>query len=151
MLLTSLGRPTPQMEQHIALQPIANALTEATFDSMISLVQAIKHNCTHHGFAASIIRSDNKRCRVIVACDMSGEYRNYLNLNEETRQRKAGSRKTDCHFRVFSRGSILNGAEQRRIIKCVEYHNHDPANKLSGHPSARRMDANDKQKVRDMT
>ena len=40
----------------------------------------------------------------------------------------------------------MNGNEQWRI----DQHNHDPAIDLSGHPSARRMDANDKRKVRDM-
>ena len=62
------------MSSHLA------TLLELNFDSKNLLVQAIKDNCIENGFAASIVRSDNKRRRITIACDMSGVYRNVLGL-----------------------------------------------------------------------
>jgi len=90
------------------IEPLLNT----AFPSKEELLKTIKTNCMAQGFTPSIIRSENARLCIQFGCDMSGNYRNVLQLTEETRERNVGTRKTGCPFRIYCKGSTIDGAER---------------------------------------
>jgi len=68
-------------------------------------------------------------------------------LTETTRKRSSATRKTDCPFEV--KGTLKDG-EWVLSIKNGG-HNHEPSDNLLGHPRARRLGADNRQVVEDLS
>lgn len=60
--------------------------------------------------------------RILLACELAGEYRNHHGVTPETRQRNRFSRKTNCPMRCMVQKKRFS-QEWVLVIKCVE-HNH---------------------------
>lgn len=99
------------------------------------------------GYALAIKKSDRDR-RVVLGCDRGGNYRNRLNLTDETRQRRTGSRLIGCPFELV--GGKNNEGMWELKVKNGE-HNHPRSENMAGHPSARRLDEDRFARIRQMS
>ncbi|CAG8768418.1 23976_t:CDS:2 [Cetraspora pellucida] len=68
------------------------------FQSRDSLIRFVQTFGASNGYAISIARS--KERKVYLCCDRSRRYRNQLNLTDETRKKKTGTRLIECPFSV---------------------------------------------------
>src|SRR5689334_14171099 len=120
--------------------------TPALFASREELIQSTRAFAHDQGYAVSIARSSAGK--VWLCCDRGGHYRNTHHLDEEDRQRKTGSRLKDCPFRLYGKERV-----DGQWILSVQHgeHNHDATPDMSGHPLARRLDADGMERVKEMT
>jgi malonate-semialdehyde dehydrogenase (acetylating)/methylmalonate-semialdehyde dehydrogenase len=122
-----------------------------TFVDREELIQHVGDFAVSQGYVVTIKQS--KRDRVVVlGCDRGGVYRNRRKPADEssaerTRQRKTGSRLTNCPFEAVGKKddglwvlTIKNGT-----------HNHEPIKDISEHPSARRFTEREILLIKEMT
>ena len=117
------------------------------FESREALINHAKMHAFSHGYAVSIKRSEKDKF-VYLKCDRGGHYNNKLNLTDETRQRSTSTRLIGCSFELY--GKKLNNGKWELIINNKE-HNHEASPYISGHPSSRKLNEEDQQKVQDMS
>ena len=116
------------------------------FPSRDHLIEHVRTFACSQGYAVTIRRSD-KDSRVVLCCDRGGCYRNRLNLTDGIRQRSTSSRLIGCSFQVLG-GKEADGLWALTIKDAR--HNHEPSEDLSGHPSCRQLNEDERDKVQQM-
>ena len=117
-----------------------------TFATREDLFNHVRQFTFGQGYATTIKRSNGDR-QVCLRCDRGGQYRNSLNLNEQTRKRNTSSKLIDCPFEAYGCRKA-DGQWHLSIRNAV--HNHDASENLSGHSTFRRLNTEDKEKTRNM-
>ncbi|XP_031383188.1 methylmalonate-semialdehyde dehydrogenase [acylating], mitochondrial-like isoform X2 [Punica granatum] len=123
-----------------------------TFIDREELIKYVGEFAVSQGYVVTIKQS--KRDKVVVlGCDRGGVYRNRRKVTDEssgvenTRQRKTGSRLTNCPFEAV--GKKEEGLWVLHIRTGT--HNHEPLRNISEHPSARRLSENEIFLIKEMT
>ncbi|CAG8589448.1 19465_t:CDS:1 [Racocetra persica] len=101
---------------------------------------------TSNGYGVAIVRSKKKK--VYLSCDQSGTYRNYMNLTDETHQRKTGSRLIDCLFSVC-------GVKRNNNIWTLSVtdptHNHNSSENTSAYLSLQKPNEQEREWLKEMS
>ncbi|KAI4296459.1 hypothetical protein L6164_036416 [Bauhinia variegata] len=122
-----------------------------TFVDREELIQHVGDFAVSQGYVVTIKQS--KRDKVVVlGCDRGGVYRNRRKFGgessaEQSRQRKTGSRLTNCPFEAV--GKKEDGLWVLTIKNAT--HNHEPLKDMSEHPSARRFTEREVLLIKEMT
>ena len=111
----------------------------AQFHNREDMLAYVKDWAANHGYAIVIGRSRHNKCWL--KCDRGGKYNDRYQENPEDRKRKrADSRLTDCPFQVRA---VMKKDGIWRVTTAKPFHNHEPIQDLTHHPSLRKM--NDEQ------
>ncbi|KAJ8764764.1 hypothetical protein K2173_009164 [Erythroxylum novogranatense] len=121
-----------------------------TFVDREELIQHVGDFAISQGYVVSIKQS--KRDRVVVlGCDRGGIYRNRRKSDESSaeriRNRKTGSRLTNCPFEAV--GKKQDGLWVLTIRNGI--HNHDPIKDIKEHPYSRRFSEQEVLLIKEMT
>ncbi|RHZ78775.1 hypothetical protein Glove_156g68 [Diversispora epigaea] len=117
--------------------------SDSHFESRDDLIQHVQTHAFSYGYAVSIKRSERNKF-VYLQCDRDGYYNNRLNLTDDTRQRATSTRLIGCPFELY--GRKMKDSKWHLTIKN-ENHNHEASKNISGHPSSRRLNEKDQQRV----
>ena len=117
------------------------------FESHEALINHAKMHAFSHGYAVSIKRSERNKF-VYLRCDIGGNYNERTKVTDETRQRATSTRAIDCPFELY--GKMMKDGQWRLTINNAN-HNHEASEDISGHPSSRRLNEADYQKVKEMS
>lgn len=115
--------------------------TSRVFPDRKSLIDFVKSSEEANGFFVSIGKS--RQGKVWLKCDLGGTYR------ETGGQRHSASRLTNCPFQVVAR--FFKKDNIWRIILVSGEHNHGHATIATGHSIARRLNPEEKKRVREMS
>ena len=107
----------------------------AQFHNRDDMLAYVKEWAANHGYAIVIGRSRHNKCWL--KCDRGGRYNDRYSENPEERKRKrADSRLTDCPFQVRA---VMKKDGIWRVTTAKPFHNHEPIEDLTHHPSLRKM------------
>lgn len=125
---------------------IGEPLPNATYASCDAALQAYQSHAYNKGYAVILDdrRSNKEGSRVRFMCDLGRAPRDRRNQDLHTSKKRpnAGSRKTNCPFRIVAQEQRDDGLWRCYISE--EYHNHEASDAVIAHPShrSRRLEEN---------
>ncbi|KAL6532409.1 hypothetical protein OROGR_014379 [Orobanche gracilis] len=119
-------------------------LASSKFESCDDLLKIVREFYYSKGYVLSN-RASRKDKHVILQCDRGGSYRERIS-NEP--KKNTGSRLINCPFQIAGQ-KRSDGAWYIKVKELT--HNHEPSMDLSGHPSFRRLPAENINSVKEMT
>ncbi|XP_028117995.1 uncharacterized protein LOC114315589 [Camellia sinensis] len=128
---------------------------EKVFDNKDELLTWIRDIGRRNGIVIIIRTSDyggsHKRPRIYLACEWSGTYRLRKKLKNGPKDllRQTGTKKCECPFDL--RAFKLKTNDELTLNEVCGLHNHPAAEHLQGHSYARRLSANEKSLLVDMS
>ncbi|XP_014492146.1 uncharacterized protein LOC106754622 [Vigna radiata var. radiata] len=124
--------------------------TDQIFPSRDDMIDWVRKIAFQLGFMVVIIRSDTttgepgRKTFVVLGCERSGKYRKY---KQDVQPSVSGTRKCECPFKL--RGKHKGHGWVLKVM--CDYHNHELAETLVGHPYAGRLNAIEQSILIDMT
>nr|XP_043620091.1 PKS-NRPS hybrid synthetase cheA-like [Erigeron canadensis] len=114
-----------------------------SYDGLLNSVQAFNYS---KGYGLSI-RDSKKDKYVTLQCGRGGSYRDVLGIGDK-RKKRTNTRLINCPFQIEGK----KGNDGVWFFKAKNLaHNHEPSSDMSGHPSFRRLTADNVESVKNMT
>ncbi|KAI9921970.1 hypothetical protein PsorP6_001626 [Peronosclerospora sorghi] len=115
---------------------------ETSYCSVDVMLQRVKEFGHSQGYAIRIGRSDDSRNRIVLVCDRGATYHRAnstdsdpSNMNKQSRC--SGTRLINCPFQLY--GKLLKSDGCWHLFIRNGENNHGPSMDIAGHPSARRL------------
>ncbi|KAH9244814.1 hypothetical protein BASA81_017754 [Batrachochytrium salamandrivorans] len=126
---------------------LSTAILDQVFSNRDVLISTIKQYFHARNEVVVLDKHSDQR-KVTFKCYFGGQYRNSLNLTDDTRKRQTGSHLTSCQFSIRANFSKKKGLWT--IGKTNLSHNHPVTDNLGGISTARALTKEEKAIVRDL-